>query len=138
VTFRSLLGLGLALFVAASVAPASARDICATLEPASYVLVFKGVKKLRPGRAVPLTGIGIISATGVVPLQGTAIADSSGSIEIGVTGYGMADGIGNVMIHAAVDADFTGPAQLDIDGDFAPDALPASLVGLDCRTVAIP
>jgi hypothetical protein len=137
-TSRLLPSVGLALTFALPAAPAAARDVCTTLGPAGYTIVFKGVKKLKPGRAVPLSGIGIVSATNVVPIHGSAIMDSAGNIELGFTGYGMLDGITNVMIQGDVDADFTGTAQLDADGDFSADAVAATLTTTDCKTVVIP
>lgn len=135
---RPLAVLGLVLALGLSAAPAAARDVCTALEPAGYTIVFKSVKKVKPGRAVPLTGIGIVSATNIVPLHGSAIADSVGNIEIGFTGYGMLDGVSNVMVQGDVDADFNGTAQLVLDSDFAADPVAATLTAVDCKTVVIP
>jgi hypothetical protein len=101
-------------------------------------LVFRNVKKLKPGRAVPLSGIGIPMGSIVVPLHGSAIMDSAGTIELGITAYSMLDDIPNAMMHAMVDETFTGTIQVDAGGDFMPDGLPAILMGIDCKTVVIP
>lgn len=86
-----------------------------------------------------MTGLVVISSTNVAPFHGTAIMDSVGNVELGITGYGMLDGISNVMIHAATDSTFNGTGQLDTDGDFAADpAVVGTLLPVDCKTVVIP
>lgn len=137
---RSLLWLGCALCAgsAAAPAPAAARDACVVVAPAGYTVVFRKVKRLKPGGAAPLAGLVILSPTNVAPVHGSAMMDSAGSVEIGVTGYGLRDSITNVMIHAEVDADFGGSASLDSDGDFGADPVAVTLTPVDCRSVTIP
>jgi hypothetical protein len=110
---------------------AMAKDICVHLSPAG-TFVFRGVKKLKPGGAIPLAGF--FFNPGSVPVGGSAIMRASGTVLVGFTVY--TDGAALVQTFTATtDSELNGTAIIT-SGPSAGTVL--SLTAIDCKTVTVP
>jgi hypothetical protein len=119
--------------------PALAGDVCVQGGTTDFY-VFHKVKKLKPGRSVPLNGR-YTDGVESVPVQGTAIMQADGTIRVGVFVHSMMLGDfggSNLTASLTVDARFSGTGQPDADGDYAPDAVAWTWTAIDCDTVPLP
>jgi hypothetical protein len=125
--------------LAASAAPAAAKDVC--VSDNAHRFKFKGVKALKkPGSISPLTGF-FVNGDFVAPATGTAIVRGDGSVRIGITVHGAEPE------PTATDVDFVftmlGDASFTASGSYRyaddPDVgYAASWTPIDCKTIAVP
>lgn len=127
-----------------------AKDICvsATADAVPFgKFVFRKVKSLKPGSAVNLAGIWFDydNPTGIVPVTGTAVMKSDGTVRLGVQVFnGIHDATYNYSFNADTDGAFVGSGELQtVEPDNLSFILSTSfatlgLTALDCKTVVIP
>jgi hypothetical protein len=110
-----------------------AKDVCIQLGTTGQgTFVFRAVKKLKPGSAVPIAGF--FFNPGSEPVAGTAIMRANGQVLVGFTLH--ADNAGFVQtMTATTDGAFNG--SLVITGGFGAGAV-LSFAPIDCKTVTIP
>jgi hypothetical protein len=133
--------IALSLVVAGSTA-SFARDVC--VDFFGGPVVFKKVKRLRPGGAVPLDGVWIV-AQETIPVTGTAVMRSDGSVRLGLQVFSMSpDGVpgavNTTVVIKAADETFAGTGvweNEDDTGNDAPDGA-ATFTSIDCATVVVP
>jgi hypothetical protein len=131
--------LAVALLLLGVAGAAQAKDVCVQ-GPGGEQYVFLKVKKLKPGRAVPLQGFYILNGVSG-PLTGTAISKSSGQIEALVMASAMSFNsfTGNLAVFdMVVGDDFSGFGAVDSDGDFQPNLSNYTWSAIDCKTVVLP
>lgn len=117
---------------------AGAKDICLVNGDSGETLVLRKVKKLKPGGAIPLSGV-FTSGPIFSACDGAAAMNSAGnSISVGVSCHTLLDGNSFSWVWTATDAALTGAGDRDTNGDDEPDGVPISMVSIDCRTVTIP
>jgi hypothetical protein len=134
--------------VVAATAPASLagpapkpKDVCIVNLGSSgsplNTFVFRDVKPLVPGGAIPLQGLFFTAARKVAPAHGSAAMASDGSVRIGLVVHSSADSTNDFTVSGITAADFSGTLKFDSDGDFKPEGTlvvePAS-----CAAVPIP
>jgi hypothetical protein len=131
----------LAIAVCAPI-PALAKDVCVSENPAGGTFVFQKVKKLKPGKAVPLVGVFILGTPAEsYPVTGAAVLRAGGNVEVAVDVHAMS---ANVFAGAKFSAsmqtftDFTGTGGKDTDGDLVADVTAYGWVFADCKTIEIP
>jgi hypothetical protein len=139
------LGIAALLAIATSGA-AFAKDVCVHLDGGSGDIgdiVFKSVKRLKPGGAVALSGLWAYS-TDAIPVSGTAVMRSDGKVEVGVQLFSLgAFGGTGVMAAAKVTADdatFVGSGfyeNEDDGGNNTPDGN-ITFASIDCATIVLP
>lgn len=132
------------LLLVAFASSAWAKDICVS-DSATGQHVFRKVKGLKPGGAIPLTGFTVFFGQ-LLPLTGTAVMSSTGSVRIGVMVHAMSGVDGQNGLYETVenaDATFAGSGVWD-NGDH--DTQTRDYMGdqaltwtsIDCSTVVIP
>jgi hypothetical protein len=137
-TLRTL-GLVLSLVIGGSSA-SFARDVC--VEWGFGQIAFKKVKRLKPGGAVPLDGIWV-SGKITVPVTGTAIMRSDGSIRLGLQAFsrdpeGLGGNVNTTVAIKAADETYAGTGFWENEpGDTIPDGI-ATFTSIDCATVVVP
>ena len=138
------LGIAALLAIATSGA-AFAKDVCVHIDSGGAFgdIVFKSVKKLKPGGAVALSGLWALS-TDAIPVSGTAVMRSDGKVEIGLQLFSLgAFGGTGVMAAAKVTADdatFAGSGfyeNEDDGGNNTPDGS-ITFTSIDCATIVLP
>lgn len=115
---------------------AAAKDVCLTDGSSHYV--FKKVKALKPGGAVPLTGYIVFKNNfDVFPLEGTAMMKSDGTVvaaiaclELGGPGY-------STIIKWNADTTFAGDGLYDVAPFDSADG-GTTFTTVDCHTVTVP
>src|SRR5262245_29422478 len=133
-----MLGIVLSLVIGGS-SPAFARDVCVDWAGVGPV-VFKKVKRLRPGGAVPLDGLWKSPLGFTVPISGTALMQSDGSIRFGFRAFSMLPegvvGYANTTVTMkAADETYAGTGVWENDpGDTTPDGT-VVFTSIDCATV---
>src|SRR5262245_17226220 len=122
------LGIVLSLVIGSSSA-AFARDVCVQWSGFGDV-VFRKVKRLRPGGAVPLDGIWVSPLLGeTVPISGTALMRSDGTVRFGFRAFSMSpNGLGGnvntTVTMMAADETYAGSGFWENDpGDTVPDGV---------------
>ena len=107
-----------------------ARDICLK-DNFDTTYVFRNVARLRPGGAIPLTGISFFEKT-AEPLDGSAILNAAGTgTRVGIFVHGLANGSNNFTVEWRGDATFAGTGAFDGNGSFAADGT-ITLSAIDC------
>jgi hypothetical protein len=122
---------------------AVAADICvsdAVTGPSK--IAFRKVKKLKPGGAVTLAGVGIYAGGTPYAVTGTAAMTGTGIVKVSVLLGAMSPGSCpagciNAAESLVLDADFNGTGNFDADGDNAVDSA-TTWTAIDCDTVVIP
>jgi len=115
---------------------ALAKDICLK-DNFDTTYVFRKVAPLRPGGAIPLTGMSLFG-TQVAPVDGTAILNAAGTqTRIGLFNHGLANGLNNFTVEWSGDATFAGKGAFDSSGSFNQDG-DITFSVIDCRTVVVP
>lgn len=117
----SLLLVGLAV-------PASAKDLC--IKAGNRIVVFKKVKKLKPGRAVPVIGLYLESGDPgqTEPFSGAATMSTGGTIKVGFTVFTY---YGDFVYQASTNSAFAGTYLTNYVN-------PTVFNSVDCATVPIP
>src|SRR5262245_4022026 len=134
--------LPLAIFVGMTPISALARDICVQELPLGATYVFSRVKTLRPRHIVPLTGARVFADLGnVVPVDGTAVMRSDGTVIVGVLVHNMSPSVRaleQLPPSMSTDADFAGTGTVDANGDFFSDGPAFTWTKVDCSSFTIP
>lgn len=120
---------------AALATDAAARDVCTT--DRSNTFVFKRMKHLRPGDAVPLIGRYQRGALIAVPFDGTAVMRADGSVTAGIFVHDLVSETNNFTLEWTTDATLAGIAKFDRDGDMRSDGT-LDLRSVDCGTLLVP
>lgn len=130
--------LGLALVVPgkSEAQGRKAPDRCIMNDDVGFVFVFQEVPTLSPGRTIPLRGLffGAFDALGTVPIDGSAVLASDGSVRLGfVVHYRQ-----NFIVKGFnVDTTLVGRLGFDWDGDYNSDYF-LDFHPVDCTTLSIP
>lgn len=122
--------------VAALAGQAAAKDICLTDGSSHYV--FKKVKTLHPGAAVPLTGYVVFkNGFDTYPLTGTAMMKQDGTVVAGVTALELGGPGTSTILLWYGDTSLAGSGYYDkspfsgVDGG-------VDLTSVDCSTIVVP
>ena len=99
--------------------------------------VFRDVKTLVAGGAIPLQGLFFTAARKVAPVHGSAVMAGDGTVRIGLVVHTGATSTNDFTVAGVTALDFSGTLNFDSDGDFKPDGT-LVIVPTDCATVAIP
>ena len=113
-----------------------ARDICLK-DNFGSTYVFRNVARLRPGGAIPLTGVALVNSV-AKPLDGAAILNAAGTeTSAGIFVHGLVKGPNNFTAEWTGDATFAGTGTFDSSGSFNQDG-DITFSVIDCRTVVVP
>jgi len=135
-------------WVGISSMPARAKDIC-VMDDFGSTFVFRSVKALGPGRAIPLSGIwlagsslagsGAYTAGEAAPVDGTAVMACSGKVQIGVLVHSAKAPARGNNVTASLEGDisFNASGGFDADGDFKLDGGPYHWTAVPCSSVTI-
>jgi hypothetical protein len=133
----ALLGIVLA---ALSAPPSGAGTRCVFGEGGEY-LVFRGVKRFHPGRAVALAGSYTLNGQTFLPVHGAAVQSGDGTIRVGVQVHGLFS-LGQVyddaIFNMSVDSGFSGTGTINLSGDFGAMLPPYNWTALPCRSLPNP
>ena len=130
--------LAVSLAVVGFVTQASAKDVCLK-DQFNNSYVFRKVKTLRAGAAVPLTGFEVLLNLDVLPIEGTAMMRTDGTVIAGMTVHGQltAQGVDALVRWFASDATLAGSGDYDLSPLDGPEG-GYTFTSVDCATVAIP
>src|SRR5262245_9224169 len=134
------LGIALSLVIGGSSA-AFARDVCVNFAGAGDI-VFKKVKRLKPGGAIPLDGIYVLGTT-TSPVSGTALMRSDRTVRLGLQLFtrapdGQGGTVNSTVTVKAADETYAGTGLWENEpADGTPDGV-ATFTSIDCATVVIP
>lgn len=126
------------LVVVGFVAQAAAKDVCLT-DQFNTSYVFRKVKKLKAGVAVPLTGFRVLLNQDVLPIEGTAMMKSDGTVVAGMTVHGFLTAQGGDLLvrWTAADASLAGSGVYDLSPLDGPEG-GFTFTSVACSTVTIP
>src|SRR5262245_56729686 len=129
--FSFLTALGMLVILNGNVL---ARDICLK-DNFGFTYVFRNVAKLRPGGAIPLTGVALVNSI-ARPFDGSAILNAAGTeTRVGIFVHGLVNGsTNNFTAEWTGDATFAGTGAFDSSGSFNRDG-DITFSPIDCRTV---
>ena len=115
-----------------------ARDVCLQ-DDFGDTYIFNKVPRLRPGAAIPLTGVELLG-TSAAPLEGSAFLNTAGTQgRFGIFVHTLVTGAGgnNFTVEWNGDATFAGTGFFDASGSFTSDG-PLTFNLVDCSTVVVP
>jgi len=113
-----------------------ARDICLK-DNFGFTYVFRNVARLRPGGAIPLTGVALVNSL-AKPLDGAASLNAAGTeTRAGIFVHGLVKGSNNFTAEWTGDVTFAGTGVFDSDGSFSRGG-DITFSTIDCRTVVVP
>jgi len=125
--------VGFALLAVVHATDSWAKDVC--VSDGSNTFIFKKVKTLRPGNAVPL--VGIYQALGrATTFDGSAVMRADGSIAAGIFVHTLADDTGNFTMEWITDPSLAGVAKFDHNGDHESDGT-LDLRVVDCSRIVL-
>src|SRR5262245_13748390 len=131
--FSFLTALGMLVILNGNVL---ARDICLK-DDFGFTYVFRNVAKLRPGGAIPLTGVALVNSI-ARPFDGSAILNAAGTeTRVGIFVHGLVNGSNNFTAEWTGDATLAGTGSFDSDGSFVGDGS-ITFSATDCRTAVVP
>ena len=129
-------GVGAALLLAL-VGSAAARDICVVSNGGVHWR-FYNVQRLRPGKAVALTGI-FDTVNVQCPVAGTAALTTGNQLRAAVAVYCQAPiAQSNFTLALTGTPDFDAAGQYDANGDNVSDGNPFTWTPEDCSTAPVP
>ncbi len=133
-----LVWLAALLIVAGFATQAAAKDVCLT-DQFNTSYVFRKVKKLKAGVAIPLTEFRLLVNQDVLPIEGTAMMKTDGTVVVGMTvhGLGTAQAADVLVRWTAADASLAGSGLYDVSPLDGPEG-GITFTSVDCGTVAIP
>jgi hypothetical protein len=134
--------VGTAVAGATSVGGAAAKpkDVCLGNQTGGGSLntfIFREVKALTPGGAIPLQGLFFTAARRLAPFHGSAAMASDGTVRLGLFVHSTAESTNDFTVSGVTDTNFVGTLKFDNDGDFVPNGTLAMELA-DCSTIAIP
>lgn len=134
---RKTIATAAVLSIALAPSVALAADIC-LVDGVGLNLVFHKPKKLKSGRSIAITGIRTNGLSVALPLYGTALMRTGGTVDIGFTQASMQAGIQLEYAGSGGNADFEfASVSYDNTGDGVADGT-TTLTKVDCDTVIIP